>query len=239
MANPRVESQMMKPPMKMPEGHKLYALREEYLAGVKPEYPKGVDMGQYPEAEAFYDIMAKRKKQWPWFHEAFAMDGMMNAFMLHDINAATVVREWWGDDAALDFYDEVWRRDMRKYLPETLELVGFKPDGSDVKNAADLAKVAVLVFESLGNPAEILEAKPDFAQMRVYRCPYTEQSYKYFTKEERDDFNNFVQFRCNMGMMEELINLVGLKGKYEGVFPGQICLGDKACAWAFKSTTVH
>jgi len=225
--------------MKLPSGHKLYTLRDEYLAGVKPEYPKGVDMSLYPEAEAFYDIIAKRKKEWPWFNEAFAMDGMMNAYMIHDINACTIIREWFGDEAALNFYDEVWRRDMRKYLPETLEAVGYKPDGSDVNDCADLAKVSVLVFEALGNPAEIIESSPDYSYVRIYRCPYTEQSYKYFTEEERDDFNDFVQFRCNLGMEHELIELCGLKGKVEAVFPGQICLGDKACAWAFKSTTAH
>jgi hypothetical protein len=239
MAKGRVESKLMKPPGDVPKGHKLYKLQDEYLGSIKPEYPAGVDMSQYPEAESFYDIMAKRKKQWPWFNEAFAMDGMMNAFMLHDINAVTVIREWYGDQAALDFYDETWRRDMRKYLPETLEAVGYKPDGSDVNNAEDLAKVSVLVFEGLGNPAEIIESSPDYAYMRVYRCPYTEQSYKYYDEEERNSFNNLVQFRCNLGMMDELINLCGLKGKYEGVFPGQICLGDEGCAWAFKSTTAH
>jgi hypothetical protein len=225
--------------MELPKAHKLYQLRDEYLDGAKPEYPAGVDMSQYPEAEAFYDIMAKRKKEWPWFNEAFAMDGMMNAYMLHDLNAVMYMRENYGDEAALDYYDAVWRMDMRKYLPETLEAVGFKPDGSDVKDCADLAKVTVLIFEALGNPAEIIESSPDYSYIRIYRCPYTEQSYKYYNEEERNEINDFIQFRCNLGMEQELIELCGLKGKVEPVFPGQICLGDKACAWAFKSTTAH
>ena len=50
MAKGRVESKAMEPPTDLPKGHKLYQLRDEYLGGIKPEYPAGVDMSQLPEA---------------------------------------------------------------------------------------------------------------------------------------------------------------------------------------------